>query len=156
MEYTYYLAGILLAVAYCIYKVWELRKAGQEERFARKLVGLAENESDSAGDHESQKEGLLQRDSPAVLVPWGWPGNTAYRSREHHRRFIETGTENDQPGTMQYFVNRLVREKQTTHDEEYRLHLEESMKALLEDRFHSPGQKANGSPTVQKGQLINK
>jgi len=153
LEYAYYLAGILLAVAYCIYKVWELRKAGREERFAREL---ANNESDSAGDRESQKEGLLQRDLPAVLVPWGWPGNTVYRSREHHHQFIETGTDNDEPGTMQYFVNHLVREKQTIHDEEYRLHLEESIKALLEDRFHSPGQKANGSPTVKKGQLIKK
>ena len=156
MDYAYYLAGIVLAVVFCIYKVWELQKAGREERNAREFVSLSKDESRLDKNLDKHRQDPAANGLPEVPVPWGWPGNTAYRSREHHRGFIDRRHESDEPGSLQHFVNHLVREKQTTHDEEYRLRLEASMKALLEDRFHSPGQKDNGSPTVKKGQLINK
>ena len=156
MDYAYYLAGIALAVVFCLYKVWELQKASQEERAAREFVSLPKDESKPGKSTENRQQDPSITELPEVPAPWGWPGNTAYRSREHYRSFIDTGHDSDEPGSLQHFVNHLVREKQTTHDEEYRLRLDASMKALLEDRFHSPGQHSEGRATVKKGQLINK
>lgn len=140
MEFTYFLAGVALAVVYCLYKVWELHVAGREDRLNRRAGDLGRTKAQKRGEASDNRQS--KQELQDVAVPWGWPGNTAY----HGERGSKHGR--TEPGSIQHFVDHLVREKQTTRDEAYQQRLEASMKALLEDRYHSPGQPdrpSNGS-----------
>lgn len=142
MEFTYFLAGLALAVVYCLYKIWELHVEGRQDSLKSGVVDLGRADSTKSESREASDKTQSRQELQDVPVPWGWPGNSAYhgaRSSKHGRT---------EPGSIHHFVDHLVREKQTTRDEAYQQRLEASMKALLEDRYHSPGQPdrpSNGS-----------
>ena len=140
MEFTYFLAGVAFAVLYCAYKLWELHEAGRLDRRDRKFVDLAGNSASDENERNGAEDHVSMKDVQGVPVPWGWPGNTAYNGTRHGNRG------QTEPGSIQHFVDNLVREKQTTRDEAYRQRLEASMKALLEDRYHSPGHHPGQQP----------
>ena len=140
MEVTYFLAGVAFAVVYCAYKLWELHQAGRLDRRDKRFVDLARNSASDENEQNGAKDQVSMKDVHGVPVPWGWPGNTAYTGTRHLNRG------QTEPGSIQHFVDNLVREKQTTRDEAYQQRLEASMKALLEDRYHSPGHKPGQQP----------
>lgn len=135
MEYLYYLLVILTLVALCLFLV---RIPGQV-RLTRRPADLA----DRARAHRRKQEKaaeqtpapsppayIMRRELKHVPTPWGWPGSEA--------RQAGTGS----PGSLQTWIDRLVTEKRTVDDDEYRLRKDASVRALLEDRFGRPAQPA--------------
>ena len=144
MEFTYFLAGVALAVVYCIYKIRELQVESRQDGQRREAVDHGRTDSTKSESRRSTDTVQSHQELQDVPVPWGWPGNSAYHGARGSKH------ESSEPGSIQHFVDHLVREKQTTRDEAYQQRLEASMKALLEDRYHSPGQ-PDRPPNGSKG-----
>ena len=110
MEYTYYVAGIVIGLAFCIYKVRQLRsvdrRAEREVDLQRQNLEASATPSLEAGQQELE----LQCDLREIPVPWGWPGNRNFRPRQHHHaRGGDTDTA--EQGTLHHWVDRLVSEE---------------------------------------------
>jgi len=77
---------------------------------------------------------VLKRELKQVPTPWGWPGNPALSSS---RNYATSNSQNVQAssGSLQHFVDRLFREKNTVDNHEYLLRKNASLRALVEDRY---------------------
>ena len=133
VEYGIYLAIILVCVGACSVKVWQLGAARRAEQAL--LDDRADRQDAPAKD---RPVGLTQ--ARHVPTPWGWPGS-------FHSAIGGNGGQpgdDNSHGALHRWVDQLVTEKQTVDDGEYRKKREASMRALLEDRFHSPSHKKEG------------
>ena len=138
-DYAYYIAGILAALVACVIKVRQLKKEAREDREARAYLRFGKSAEASASLQNSRDQEPLKRAMQEVPVPWGWPGSKTFEGRRHAHSGSGRNGEASGHGTLQHWVDKLVSEKKIAHDEAYRRHLDASMRALLEDRFHSPG-----------------
>jgi len=155
VEYTFYFLVIVLGLAACVYKVRQLRTS--DRRATRAMAQPRKNIEDRAAGSlaAGQQELEMACDLREVRVPWGWPGNRNFRPRQHHHARAPA-QESTEQGTLQHWVDRLVSEKQKTTDRAYQEHLEASMKALLEDRFHSAGKQEEDSGRGNGHDLVKK
>ncbi len=103
MEFTYFLAGVALAVVYCVYKLWELHQASRADRPKRESADLARDGDGAEKQGASAHNGHLHKELQDVPVPWGWPGNESY----HKARRPGHGA--SERVSIQHFVYHLVR-----------------------------------------------
>lgn len=145
MEYVIYLAAILVPLGLCIYKLTTLGRAEPVGR-ARRIISSEDETPEQAGNVKApvslrQAEEVLQRERLKVPTPWGWPGNPntheTYYAQDHPARHASVSAEGS--ATLHRWVDHLVSSKQTTDNQEYLRRRDYSMRALLEDRFVSPG-----------------
>jgi hypothetical protein len=141
MEYIYYLlivSGLLLACLHALRVSGMPRlqsdKSGHYEgaRQRRIRAGTSAEDAGYVGDRLKHHQQVLERSLASVPTPWGWPGH----DDGHHSSGASHGD-----GVSESFhkwVDLLVREKQTVDDQAYRSRTNESLKALLEDRY-APG-----------------
>lgn len=136
MEYLYYLLVILALVALCLYLV----RIPGHARLTRKPADLADRARAYRRREQKAAERapaphlpahVLRRELKHVLTPWGWPGSELRQGG--------VGMDRSQ-SSLQGWVDRLVSEKRTVDDDEYRLRKDASLRALLEDRFGRPAQ----------------
>ena len=129
MEYGLYLAVVLPIFALCIYKIWQLGEDRRAERARRAGAPVS-------ADVKTENNPLRRLELRDVPTPWGWPGRPGMGASHHEIGGHGTGVH--APSSALYrWVDRLVAEKQTTDDSDYQERRDASMRALLEDRFHS-------------------
>lgn len=134
MEYGLYLAIVLVCVAACSVKIWQLGAAKRAEKAlsaedANRPVAPSKAQLGHRSEHQS------------VPTPWGWPGNV-HAAGNGNVHVFESDADH---GALHRWVDHLVSEKQTVDDAAYQKKREASMRALLEDRFHSPNHSHAGS-----------
>jgi hypothetical protein len=148
VEYGLYLVFVLAFVGICIAKIRELDPDSE----SRKTLAVDVAGSPSAALANGASEELeLRQETVDVPTPWGWPGNL----HEIHADHGLNGDEEAGHGALQRWVDHLVSEKQTVDSGEYRKRREASMRALLEDRFHSPNYAHIDTGTGKSGGVPN-
>lgn len=142
MEYALYITLVLCSLVFCGHKLNELRQQSLSERAMPRSgqTDLAKANDGEAGHHGrvDNDEGVRRRERLKVPTPWGWPGNANRHNGIHHANLHIQDT-GGVSGSLHRWVDHLVAEKQTTEDQQYLRRREASMRALLEDRFFSPG-----------------
>ena len=88
---------------------------------------------DSTAERQKEQNEFRLKALNDVPTPWGWPGSPAYGHGAS-----SNGTHAAGSLTIHRWVDGLIAEKQSIHDREYMRRREASLRALLEDRFHSP------------------
>ena len=76
----------------------------------------------------------LNRESLHVPIPWGWPGHEEHATDNSHATFTAQEVHGVSE-SLHRFADRLLSEKQTKESREYQLKKEDSLRALLEDRY---------------------
>lgn len=122
MEYVYYVMIVLGILVAC----YLMGRVPPEEYLLR----------NDQNEEEQVAPSATVPDVSGVPVPWGWPGSDI----EHHH--LEQKHEGAVSDSLHRWVDHLVATKTTIDDDEYRHRRESSMRALLEDRFHSPSHMA--------------
>jgi hypothetical protein len=138
VEYLVYLLIILAIMALCLAALrlpGRVRLAGRPIDLAERTRQRRERERRRAerdADRLQQHKEVIQRELQRTPVPWGWPGSDL---RQHIPldAVLDGG-----PGTLQRWIDQLVREKRTVDSTEYLRRRRASMRALLEDRFGRP------------------
>lgn len=89
-----------------------------------------------AGRDEPRRQPATNRGT--IPTPWGWPGHDDRAvSRSVSGLPAELGATpiRSAPNSLHRWVDRLVSEKRTTEDRDYRMKKDASLRALLEDRY---------------------
>ena len=76
----------------------------------------------------------LNREVLNVPIPWGWPGHEEHAADNSHTSFTAQEVHGVSE-SLHRFADRLLSEKQTKESREYQLKKEDSLRALLEDRY---------------------
>jgi len=76
----------------------------------------------------------LNMETLNVPIPWGWPGHEEHATDNSHVTFAAQEVHGVSE-SLHRFADRLLSEKQTKESREYQLKKEDSLRALLEDRY---------------------
>jgi len=76
----------------------------------------------------------LNMETLNVPIPWGWPGHEEHVTDNSHVTFAAQEVHGVSE-SLHRFADRLLSEKQTKESSEYLLKKEDSLRALLEDRY---------------------
>ena len=76
----------------------------------------------------------LNRETLNVPIPWGWPGHEEHATDNSHATFAAQEVHGVSE-SLHRFADHLLSEKQTKESREYQLKKEDSLRALLEDRY---------------------
>jgi hypothetical protein len=157
VEYALYITLVLCSLVFCGQKLKELRQQSQSEMAMRRVgqTDLAKANEGEVGHHDrfdNDKSGR-GRELLKVPTPWGWPGNANGHHGIHHA-FLHPQVTGGVSGSLHRWVDHLVAEKQTTEDQQYLKRREASMRALLEDRFFSPGHMAENKHHNARSHLL--
>ena len=79
-------------------------------------------------------EVALDRETLNVPIPWGWPGHDEHVTANGHAS-LNAQEVHGVSESLHRFADRLLSEKQTIDSREYLLKKNESLRALLEDRY---------------------
>jgi hypothetical protein len=134
MEYIVYVAIVIGLLLLCGCGVY----CAREEQPARKKPPEVDDRENKKMENELRLRALSN-----VPTPWGWPGGLQHGSGATANGLAVNGGQ-----AIHRWVDGLVSEKQTTENIEYQRRREASLRALLEDRFHSSGR---ASHAVQHG-----
>jgi len=93
-----------------VYEMMTLAKKAQQRQLKKK------SPSSSQSPSPEQLKLEMERDLAEVPTPWGWPNYEKYESLHH-------------------WAGRMVQEKHTVDDEEYRHRKEVCLRTLVEDRY---------------------
>lgn len=122
MEYIVYVAVVSGLLFLCSAGLYGVRRSQPLRRPPVK-----------APEDRKQENKLRLQALGDVPTPWGWPGSPL----NGHGNTLHGAPANGSLA-LQRWVDGLIAEKQTTRDSEYLRRREASLRALLEDRFHSP------------------
>lgn len=129
VEYLYYVVVVSVLVAVCLlalnHSLRESRRAKEAERRGRRSAAHRPSEEPLP---PARLHAAIERDLQQVPTPWGWPGSELHHGHHGHGA-------DEHGGSFQHWVDRLVREKRTVEDSDYRLRRSASLRALLEDRY---------------------
>jgi len=123
MEYVTYILIILGIIALCFLLFRETSRVGRRvsrgQSMANSSTGI-KIEAEAGGKPE------LVALNGNIPIPWGWPGNDGR---------VNADTDHPVSDSLHRFVDHLISEKQTIKNSEYRLRRDESLRAMVEDRF---------------------
>ena len=139
MEYLYYVLLILALLAACLFalKIPGRRRLNrQHEELAERARQRRKREQENASTRDPDREyrhAVIERELQKVRTPWGWPGSELHGGEPVHGAAgpAEMGAH----GGLRRWVDHLISEKRTIQDESYRKRREDSLRALLEDRY---------------------
>lgn len=148
MDYIYYMLVVLALLAACLFLV---RIPGRT-RLSEDHLALAEKalkrrrrareQDHSQADLLAHRHQVMERELSRVGTPWGWPGHEATHSDGSGT--APMGEEvHGVSESLHRWADRLLREKRTVEDHEYRLRRQSSLRALLEDRYGRAGRMAS-------------
>lgn len=144
VEYVPYVLIVLVSVVACGFAIRAARPLPERQRSAAKS-GRPATESPEASPVPGEQATHVVR-MAATPVPWGWPSASGNpRSAAARRKHAAGGS-----SALQRWTDQLVAEKRTLDDQGYQARREESIRALLEDRFCSP---KKGAVTGRTGDL---
>lgn len=144
MEYLYYLliVGSILSLLLLLF----VRSAGLREEKSRSSTrdrtqkSAQGKQEESATEFEPPANQFFSggRQFSRVPTPWGWPGHNGHGDHGAGSWTGKSSGLNGQPvagDSLHQWVDRLMAEKRTVEDQEYVLKKNESLRALLEDRY---------------------
>lgn len=139
VEYFYYVLLILILLAGCLFALkipGHNRLAHKPEELAARTKQRRSREQERAGHRASSgayRHAIIERELKKVRTPWGWPGGTAQgrAPAPDAQGQVEVVMQNG----LRRWVDHLVTEKRTVQDETYLRRREDSLRALLEDRY---------------------
>ena len=138
VEYLYYVLLVLALAAVFLVALripGRGRLAGRPEDLASRASRRRERErqKEAARDAGSaRRHAVLERELKHVPTPWGWPGSDLHGAGKPD---LADDVEIAHSGAVRRWLDHLVAEKRTVHDENFRQRREASLKALLEDRY---------------------
>jgi len=154
MEYLVYLLGVFVVALLCL-AVPRVQARNAQSKVTSPAT--ARNKFPDRSSGRDQKGGFgansnqkplgataaTDRDrAPAALIPWGWP---------RPRQFYGDGAEwQDLSGALQSFTERLVRQKELASGQPNDPRVNDSIRALLEDRYGRVWQQSTQPPKRQR------
>jgi hypothetical protein len=100
-----------------------------------------------------QQKSILNRELSKVPTPWGWPRHETIAG-EGSQSKVSNGHAHSFSDSFQRWAGKLVHEKHTVDDAEYKRKKEENMRALLEDRYGRSGKTTTMPYEKVKGPLL--
>ena len=158
MEYVYYLLVIISILSLLIGLHLRSAKLREESKRNSIRVQVIKNVPGQRQKKESGTESpasqlvALSRRMSHVPTPWGWPGHkgkgeyAGYSESARSSRSSDDGITGD---ALHQWVDRLMAGKRTVEDQEYVLKKNASLRALLEDRYGTSGEKRDLSSRLQ-------
>ena len=125
MEYVTYILIITGIMALC-FVLWP------EKAREHTLKRSAHKSGTPAGT--AHADTALNRETLNVPIPWGWPGHEEHATDNSHATFAAQEVHGVSE-SLHRFADHLLSEKQTKESREYQLKKEDSLRALLEDRY---------------------
>jgi len=126
MEYFTYILIILGIMILCLLV---FREVFREEGRAGRGVSTGHSMGNSSVSVDLKAEpgtpGEFSLNSN-VPIPWGWPGNDGW---------VNAGNDHAVSDSLHRFMDHLISEKQTIESREYLFRRDESLRAMIEDRF---------------------
>lgn len=138
VEYLYYVLLVLALLAGCLFALkipGRKRLTREHEKLAERARQRRAREQEKASTGikgQAYRHAIIERELQKVRTPWGWPG------AEHHGgESVQGGGYGDMAahGGLRRWVDHLIAEKRTIQDEDYLKRREDSLRALLEDRY---------------------
>jgi len=125
MEYATYILVIVGIMALC-FVLWP-------EKAREHTLKKSTHKSGTAAD-TPRADTALNREMLNVPIPWGWPGHEEHAIANGDASFTVQEVHGVSE-SLHRFADRLLSEKQTKENREYQLKKEDSLRALLEDRY---------------------
>jgi len=125
MEYVTYILVIVGIMAFCLV-LWP-EKA--REHTLKKSTHIVGEPAETA-----RANIVLNREMLDVPIPWGWPGHEVHTTDSSHVTLAAQEVHGVSE-SLHRFADRLLSEKQTKESRDYQLKKEDSLRALLEDRY---------------------
>ena len=139
MEYFYYVVVILALLAACLFALripGQKRLKRQPEELAERARQRRKREQKKASTRDTDQKyrhAIIERELQKVRTPWGWPGSELHGVESVHGA-ADPGKQGVHGG-LRRWVDHLIAEKRTIEDETYRKRRQDSLRALLEDRY---------------------
>jgi hypothetical protein len=139
VEYFYYVVLILALLAGCLFALripGRKRLNRQPEELAERAKQRRKREQEKASARDTDQKyrhAIIERELQKVLTPWGWPGSELHGEESGHGA-ADPGKIGGHGG-LRRWVDHLIAEKRTIEDETYRKRRQDSLRALLEDRY---------------------
>ena len=125
MEYVTYILIIIGIMALC-FVLWP-------EKASEHTLKRSTQKSGTSAEIP-RADTALNRAMLNVPIPWGWPGHEEHANDNSHAIFAAQEVHGVSE-SLHRFADRLLSEKQTKESREYLLKKEDSLRALLEDRY---------------------
>jgi len=110
---------------------WAVRSARPGNLVANRAAGGKRGKSVGAAEAIRFERG--SEHGAKSETPWGWPGHGAVQSGES-----ADGADRGLGDRLGDWVGALLQQKRTVDDEDYRVRTNESLRALVEDRYARP------------------
>ena len=144
MEYLYYL--LIIGSIFSLLFLLLVRSAGLREKRSRGSLRIQtqrtaqgkREESDAEFESRANQHVSGGHQLSRVPTPWGWPGHNGYGDHGAGSWSSKSSDSSSQPvasASLHQWVDRMIAEKRTVEDREYVLKKNESLRALLEDRY---------------------
>jgi hypothetical protein len=144
VDYLFHSLIVLAVLAICLLLANSRRRAklaDHQMELAAKNRKRRERQEAKAASHSHRlpnEKAVVQRELKKVPTPWGWPGSDVGHGAKDGRYLHRIG-----PGSslssLRHWVERLVAEKRTVDDAEYRQMKSEALRSMVEDRYgHTP------------------
>ena len=160
MDYINYINYILIVLALLFVVIAFLHNSGRSrlandqmelanvarQRRLRKNKELIHGQAEKFLSPEQQKA-ILSRELSKVPTPWGWPQHET-SAFVGNRSEVTNGHAHSFSNSFQRWAGKLVHEKHTVDDVEFKRRKEDCMRSLLEDRYGRSG-KATAVPYVK-------
>lgn len=140
MEYLYYVLLVLALLAGCFFVLMipgQRRLANRPDLLADRTNRRREKQQQKANASRpdlAHRHAVLERERRHVPTPWGWPGSDLHGTG-HAPQGSDGTYEVVRQGALRRWVDQLIAEKRTVQDESYMRRREDSLRALLEDRY---------------------
>lgn len=125
MEYLYFF--MLVVSLGAVLAFWAVRSARPGNLQAGRAAGASPVKVAAAA------QGIRFERGAKAEAPWGWPGHGAVQSGES-----ADGADRGLGDRLGDWVGALLQQKRTVDDEDYRVRTNESLRALVEDRYARP------------------
>jgi len=132
-----YISYILIVLGICAL-IMLLARNNRQVDLGRQRKAPTQAVSDRAAKNSKSKldsaKQALTRETLNIPTPWGWAGSTMKRPGRSLGMASNQGT-NGLSDSLHRMIDLMMSEKQTVDNREYLLKKDESMRALLEDRY---------------------
>ena len=141
MEHLLFYSVIGLAVAVLGFVLVSMSAQDRVSERSQELAERAQARRQRKGTSDAGTSDLLpnhriviERELQRVPTPWGWPGSALRRKENADLALNELGPA-DGAGSMKSWIDRLIAEKRTVEDDDYRTRKQAALRSMVEDRY---------------------
>ena len=154
MEYVYYLLVVISIFSMLLLLFVRSENLSKENSRefkriqARKNIAVQKQKAQSEAISTASQSVSPSRQASQAPTPWGWPGHQGHGNfmESSAGRSFSSGNPEVSGMALQQWVDRLLSEKRTVEDQEYLLKKNDSLRALLEDRYGTTNGARNALP----------